>query len=283
MDNIEKHLNELFDQARNTPPQTTSDQIFGTFLTSLGKGSTGLFAQLFNLKHLIIMFSSSAFIFIAAFWGLPGVSGSDLQSEMTQAKVEWNEPVKEIQVSNVVAENPSQENAATPVFTELEDREEETVESEVIITTEVRQTSPTGDTTDGPEVKEPAFPFDVNFEEPILPELEAAIQPDTTKDDEEEDEEEEELTGTTITHVITTNSTFEELEKIAQDAHQAGLMMRYDLKFKRDKIKKMTLYLRYAGGTNSYCGSHHIHASGTFIRNIGWLEDENGKAIKILK
>ena len=64
--------------------------------------------------------------------------------------------------------------------------------------------------------------------------------------------------------------------------HKAGLMMRYDLKIKKDQIKKMELYLRYAG-ESSNCFNSRIFASGTFIRNIGWATNSEGKAVKILR
>lgn len=294
MDNIEQHVQDLFQQARQQPSQSTSDEVFGHFLSSLGSGSTGIASSIFNLKHLIIMLSFSAFIASIAIWGSMGSANSQTTFKQDEASFLSKVATSSASTSDAVATNNTvnveeTKSSAVSDSGEIKDISPiQRIESVAPIEKEKADIPVIGGITPN-ELQKDAAPqagfidgktSDQGIDPPVVPEPEIIV-PDTTLEGEEEAEKEEE--GTIISYVITTNSTFEELEKIASEAHKAGLMMRYDLKIRKDKIKKMTLYLRFAGDDPSCYNNTHIVASGTFIRNIGWLIDANGKAIKILK
>lgn len=301
MDNIEQHVQHLFQQARQQPAQSSSDEIFGTFLSTIGTGGTGIASIIFNLKHLIIMLSTIAFIASVALWGSVSTANSQENPVSHNAAENHNQSTVSasssqslrLEANNVETQQQILASNKEPLNTVVSTdwAEESTADHQVDNDADPNLSSSAP--VEGEEMGENSSSLSTLKKDSLstdnqtissntIGEKQKSVCPDSTIHDHAEATDIED--GTTISYVISTNTTFEELEKIAGEAHKAGLMMRYDLKIRNDKIKKMDLYLRYAGESTS-CRSHntHIAASGTFIRNIGWVIDSKGKAIKILK
>ncbi|MGD1846806.1 MAG: hypothetical protein ACFB10_15565 [Salibacteraceae bacterium] len=279
MDNIEQYTQQLFQRAREQAPVTTSDDIFGTFLQSIQPGGLASGFSLFNLKTLIIMFSTSALLLTAILWGssaseaIPTASYKVLPP-VTTSTYSWQMEVDSLPTLS------TEEKVRAPLDTSTDEQTTDGTDTEQI---EVKQLavhrSSEGGQGDGLEsVKLETSDVIPEIEwEPIALDPDSEPQlPDTTL------EEEEETIEITISYVITHKTTFEELEAIAKAAHQAGLTMRYDLKIKKGEIKKMELMIGYAGESRCY-NTSRIVTTGTLIRTIGWIVDGSGHATEILK
>ena len=306
MNPSEQHLQHLFQQARTEPLQTTSEQVFGAFMTSLASGGTGAVATFFTLKSLSIMLLSSALIASVALLfhtstpevhkhAVPELAAAVVAENVQHQSIEQTTataiptPSAAIGIASTTAAEaspePTPELTAQPVNAEQPaEQAQPDLPAEAAMATHP-QANDGGDPRAKKKQKQeapPAHGDTTNTESTSETGIVAIL---TNKGDIEPvnvvlTEAPEE--GTIVTYVLTPSTTFDELKAMAAKAHSAGIMLRYDVKIKKDKIKKLDIFMRMAGETSN-CRTPHIVASGNFIRNIGWEENDQGKVLRILQ
>ncbi|MDG1331408.1 MAG: hypothetical protein P8P74_03715 [Crocinitomicaceae bacterium] len=83
---------------------------------------------------------------------------------------------------------------------------------------------------------------------------------------------------------FTDKTTLEDLEAFKTAAKAAGIEVDYRAKIRRSILKKINLQMSIKSDSErKICSSSSVYKAKTFRFQTGWMEDENGKAVRFLE
>lgn len=243
MDRINE-LDQLFEAARTAPPKISFDQTKAVFIASAGAGS--LLSLLFTIKKLPLMLVTASVITSTVIAVSMGIAKPEPPKKLTTTVIEVQEPVQTITPENSAPLDD--EWVATSSTHQLEN-----------VTMELKEAW-----------LPPILPITISLDSlsPVKPKalIESAIRSRFNI---------KELDVKRIFH-ITNETSPGEMEEIDSLATRAGIEFSYEVK-RNKKLKSLKLKLH----TDSVRQTTSLSFDGTFDVVVGWIEDENGKAIKL--
>lgn len=83
-----------------------------------------------------------------------------------------------------------------------------------------------------------------------------------------------------VSHIITQESTEDDILAISKEAQAAGIVFEYKVKFKKNRIRNLKIWMFIDNGDSVMKKNNSIYKSfGTFCTEVAWRADENGRAI----
>ena len=247
-------LDSLFESARIETPRTSYGKTQSTFLKSIGIGGLGIvamkWAQLSTKFKIVIMLSTTLIL-----TSIVTVIGLSSEQVMENQETELINTLKNAEVMEVITDQEG--NTETLYLNEAEE-----------VAVRVRK-----ETQANGELQLSLKPIAMKEIEGVTV-LSNPIEPvpyqnfeDSTKNDE----------FTPVYYVIDRSVTEEKMKKIKEECAAAGIELRYDLSIVRGKARKCKIFMRLE--TDNCFITRSSKMRGSWITHVGWIQDENGKAI----
>jgi hypothetical protein len=252
MINNENRIDELFESARHEAPIRSFASSKSALLA--GTGTTTSIGVLAKWAKLSFTFKTLIMV------GIIGTVATCVV--MSSAPNETLKPSELIIPQEVKTEVVDEKNEVV-VHTTYFDTEKDWVEISI-----EPLTKSTSDTVRTAIVKEENVPKTIDPKREIAPPSTPLNPEDTTTT----------ATTTMRTFLIERNSSDVEIEKIRKEAEAAGIEFKYKILVWKGKIKRCSIHVYFNNGKGGSC-EYKMQLSGKFSKRIGWVEDENGKAI----
>jgi len=255
MKNNENRIDELFESARNEAPIRSFASSKSALLAGIGATtSIGILAKWAKLS-----FTFKTLIMVGIIGTVATVTTCVVLS------IAPKETLKQLDLSvsqEVKTEVVDQENEVvvhTTYFDSKKDWVEISIEPLSMLTSDTNRIVTTEEEND---------PKTIDTKKEITPTLPPLNPEDTTTA----------TTTTTRSFLIERNTSDIEKEKIRKEAEAAGIDFKYKVLVWKGKIKRCSIHVYINNGKGGYC-EYKTQLSGRFSKRIGWVEDENGKAI----
>lgn len=243
-------LQDAYSELRSGAPKVSFDDTSRRFLKAQNVGGTGIALALFfrkwNYLHWIIMTAS-----IIGVTALSLVLSLSTEKENTQHPVTSTVPVEE------TAPQPQEETIEIEYFT---------ADSQLI----QRVRKEKGHTTI--EQLQP-LSIDNTLPQTAPGSLHSSFVPD-----------DDTLSTTPVKRCYKVYKNMDDTDLPAIDvaAKAAGLEFRYKYLVWKGKVKKLEYWIKWTGEDGKYC-NYYVELKGKFTACIGWYEDENGMAVRLLE
>jgi hypothetical protein len=260
-----KRISDLFERARTEAPKTSFEDVKGHFLATSAVAGTGLLAKWaaasFKFKA-IVMVTILSTLTISTVLIVSSIS-SATQSEIKHESEVLDSGDQTIEILN---ENGVKKKTVY---------DENNSVLEVIVDSS-KQWNKDGELINHESAVE-LLPFEVT--EVVNEDLEGieVVEGAISLVDAEEDS----LTMQRFT--ISNKTTEEELEAMKKAAMEAGVSIQFSARIRRSTLKRLSLVMSIeADGKRKYKRSC-VYKAKTFSFQTGWMEDDNGKAIRFLE
>lgn len=248
----QNRLDDLFAAARNEDPKVSYAQAKSNFLQAIGLGFFGVlllkWAGLSTKLKIVVMLS---IVGIGSMVTLVTIQVSAPDEPKVQLPISHVEQTVNKQVT--VEPDGSSQTVYFDDDSNVVNVVETQVKSEEFLPLEVLKIDPI------------ASP---DPQEEIIPARQVAPQ-DTTPEKVK-----------TVLFTITKNIKDDEMARIQREAKAAGIDFRYRILVWRGRVKKCTIGMTLATATGSCSVCYEL--KGKFNKTVGWIVDEEGKAIEII-